>query len=109
MENLGTAVLPHKISEHGLVHKDGVYMSIDFDLAPTKISELKEEFGRDIDIIRRHIFKTNDLNSEECTLCDELLPPAYRKDVKQMIEIAKKKKSYQFQYNSGLKYYPFQK
>ncbi|XP_055843017.1 probable 28S ribosomal protein S6, mitochondrial [Episyrphus balteatus] len=109
LENLGSRALPHKISEHGLVHREGNYFAIQFDTAPTKIVDLNEEYGRDIDIIRRHIFKLEEPKAVECTLHEELQPPAYRKDVQKMIEIAKRKQKKKYDYNSGLDYYPFQK
>ncbi|ALC44044.1 mRpS6 [Drosophila busckii] len=108
-ENLGTRALPHKVSEHGVVHREATHFTIAFDTAPTKIADLKEEFGRDIDIIRRHIFKVEDPVEHKCTLHEEMLPPAYRKDVQEIIEIAKRKQKPKYNYNSGLDYYPFQK
>ncbi|KAH8372414.1 hypothetical protein KR093_011408 [Drosophila rubida] len=109
LENLGARPLPHKVSEHGVVHKEGTYFSIFFDSAPTKIMDLKEEFGRDIDIIRRNIYKVEESAEYKCTLHDEMLPPAYRKDVQEIIDIAKRKHKPKYNYNSGLDYYPFQK
>ncbi|CAD7004329.1 probable 28S ribosomal protein S6, mitochondrial [Ceratitis capitata] len=109
LENLGTRALPHKISEHGVVHREGSYFTITFDSAPTKISDFMEEFGRDIDIVRRRIFKIEEPEEFQCTLHEEMLPPAYRKDVQEMIDIAKRKQKPKFKYNSGLDYYPFQK
>lgn len=109
LQNLGSRVLPYKISEHGLVHVEGTYFTINFDVAPSKITDMREEFGRDIDIVRRHIFKVEEPEMYECTLHEEMLPPAYRKDVQEMIEIAKRKHKPKYNYNSGLDYYPFQK
>ncbi|TMW51499.1 hypothetical protein DOY81_003404 [Sarcophaga bullata] len=109
LQNLGSKALPYKISEHGLVHREGTYFTINFDAAPSKIADVREELGRDIDIIRRHIFKVEEPEKYECTLHEEMLPPAYRKDVQEMIEIAKRKQKPKFNYNSGMEYYPFQK
>ncbi|XP_034480464.1 probable 28S ribosomal protein S6, mitochondrial [Drosophila innubila] len=109
LENLGSRPLPHKVSEHGVVHREGTHFNIMFDTAPTKILDLKEEFGRDIDIIRRNIYKVEEAVEFKCTLHDEMLPPAYRKDVQEIIDIAKKKQKPKYNYNSGLDYYPFQK
>ncbi|EDW68840.1 small ribosomal subunit protein bS6m isoform X1 [Drosophila virilis] len=108
-ENLGTRALPFKVSEHGVVHREATHFTITFDTAPTKLSDLKEEFGRDIDIIRRYIFKVEEPEDYECTLHEEMLPPAYRKDVQELIDIAKRKQKPKYNYNSGLDYYPFQK
>ncbi|XP_030565405.1 probable 28S ribosomal protein S6, mitochondrial [Drosophila novamexicana] len=108
-ENLGTRALPFKVSEHGVVHREATHFTITFDTAPTKLSDLKEEFGRDIDIIRRYIFKVEEPEEYKCTLHEEMLPPAYRKDVQELIDIAKRKQKPKYNYNSGLDYYPFQK
>ncbi|XP_023160390.1 probable 28S ribosomal protein S6, mitochondrial [Drosophila hydei] len=108
-ENLGTRALPYKVSEHGVIHREATHFTITFDSAPTKLSDLKEEFGRDIDIIRRHIFKLEEPEEHKCTLHDEMLPPSYRKDVQEIIDIAKRKQKPKYNYNSGLDYYPFQK
>ncbi|XP_017053544.1 probable 28S ribosomal protein S6, mitochondrial [Drosophila ficusphila] len=109
LENLGTRALPHKVSEHGVVHREGTHFTIAFDTAPTRIADLKEEFGRDIDIIRRYIFKVEEPEEKPCTLHEEMLPPAYRKDVQEIIAAAQKKQKKKYNYNSGLDYYPFQK
>ncbi|KAH8286871.1 hypothetical protein KR018_003570 [Drosophila ironensis] len=109
LENLGTRPLPHKVSEHGVVHREGTHFTIEFDTAPTKIADLKEEFGRDIDIVRRYIFKVEAPTEQPCTLHEEMLPPAYRKDVQELIASAQKNQKKKYNYNSGLDYYPFQK
>lgn len=109
LENLGSRPLPHKVSEHGVVHREATHFTITFDTAPTKISDLTEEFGRDIDIIRKNVFKLEEPEKFKCTLHDEMLPPAYRKDVQEIIDIAKRKQKPKYNYNSGLDYYPFQK
>lgn len=110
LQNLGYRMLPYKISEHGAVHREGNHFLINFDMAPRKLADFREVLGRDIDIIRKHIYKIQeDVEMPECTLHEEIQPPALRKDVQEMIEIAKRKQKPKFQYNSGLDYYPFQK
>jgi small subunit ribosomal protein S6 len=39
---------------------------------------LEEEYGRDVDIVRRRIFRIETPEEFECTLHEEILPPAYR-------------------------------
>jgi small subunit ribosomal protein S6 len=111
LENLGNRDLPYKISEHGLVHRHASYFAMQFDSPPQAIFDLQEEYGRDVDIIRRRIFRVDETEEPKaCTLHEELLPPAYRKDVQKMMDIASKKKPQGgFKYNSGLDYFPFQK
>lgn len=82
-----------------------------FDVPPQHLEDIDEEYSRDVDIVRRRIFNIDPKDKPiECTLHEELQPPAYRKDVKELLEIAQKKKPRkQFKYNSGLDHYPFQK
>lgn len=87
---------------------------IKFDTPPTAIHDIQEELGRDVDIIRRHIFKLEDPKETpkaklECTLHEEMLPPAYRKEVIKMIEMGQRKQKPKYPQNTGLSYYPFQK
>ncbi|XP_062561252.1 small ribosomal subunit protein bS6m [Armigeres subalbatus] len=111
LDNLGTRPLPFKTSVHGLVHRTGSYFVVKFDTPPAKVEDLEEEYGRDVDIIRKRIYKADATLQEEvsCTFHEEMLPPAYRKDVQQMIATANKNKKKGFQYNTGYDYYPFQK
>lgn len=86
---------------------------IKFDVKPQAIDDLREELGRDVDVVRRHVFRLEDgvpeVLEKECTLHEELLPPAYRKEVIKMMEIGKKGQKPKYPHNSGLDYYPFQK
>jgi len=109
VENLGPRNLPYKISEHGVVNKTGSLFIMKFDVAPKHVQELEEEYARDVDIIRKLVVKMEDQKKLECTLEEELQPPAYRKDVIKLMEIAKKKQKAKYPHNSGLNYYPFQK
>lgn len=109
LENLGTRALPYKMSEHGLVHRTGSYFLMHFDCSTNLIADVREEYGRDIDIVRANVFKVEEPAAIECTLDEELLPPAYRKDVIKMMEVAKKRDKPKYDQKSGLDYYPFQK
>uniref|UniRef100_A0A6B2EGG9 Small ribosomal subunit protein bS6m n=1 Tax=Phlebotomus kandelakii TaxID=1109342 RepID=A0A6B2EGG9_9DIPT len=113
IHNMGTLDLPYKISSQGIVNRVGTYFTVEFSVPPSQIEEIDEEYSREVDIIRRGIFKIEDElekpRDKTCTLHEELLPPAYRKEVQEMIEIANRKKKPKFQYNSGLDYYPFSK
>lgn len=80
-----------------------------FDSPTTLIHEMKEEYGRDIDIIRRHVFKIEEPRQFSCTLHEESLPPAYRKEVQRMVAMAKRSEKPKYNQKSGLDYYPFQK
>ncbi|PNF37432.1 putative 28S ribosomal protein S6, mitochondrial [Cryptotermes secundus] len=78
VENLGTRNLPYKMSAHDAVHKKGSYFVFQFICPPASLHDLEEEYGRDVDIIRRRIFKVEAPEEFECTLHEEILPPAYR-------------------------------
>lgn len=109
LENLGTRPLPHKMSEHGLVHRTGSYFLMHFDCSTQLIADFREEYGRDIDIVRANIFKVEKAEPIQCTLDEELLPPAYRKEVIEMMEVAKKREKKKYDQRTGLDYYPFQR
>ncbi|XP_068627987.1 small ribosomal subunit protein bS6m [Battus philenor] len=112
IENLGFRATPFKTSAHGLVHREANFFVFKIDTATKVVADLKEEYNRDVDIIRQNVFKVQDDSDHSCTLEEEMLPPAYRKDVQKMIEVGKtqvNRFTYKFKYNSGLDYYPFQK
>ncbi|KAB0796424.1 hypothetical protein PPYR_10485 [Photinus pyralis] len=109
LENLGTRDIPFKISAHGVVYKQASYYVFTFNVPPIAIKDLLDEFERDVDIIRRKIFKQNSPEFKECTLHEELQPAPYRKSVQELIAQARKLDKPKFNYNTGLDYYPFQK
>ncbi|KAM3968184.1 mitochondrial ribosomal protein S6 [Aphomia sociella] len=112
IENLGFRAMPYKTSAHGLVHREANYFVFKIDTPTLAVVDLKEEYSRDVDIIRQRVFKCQDETDHSCTLEEELLPPAYREEVQKMIEVGKtqvNRFTYKFKYNSGLDYYPFQK
>lgn len=112
IENLGFRAMPYKTSAHGLVHREANYFIFKIDSATKSVADLKEEYSRDVDIIRQRVYKVQENSEHTCTLEEELKPPAYREDVQKMIEIGKtqvNRFTYKFKYNSGLDYYPFQK
>lgn len=112
IENLGFRAMPYKTSAHGLVHREANYFVFKIDTATQTVADLKEEYSRDVDIVRQRVFKVQPDDEHKCTLEEELLPPAYRKEVQKMIEVGKtqvNRFTYKFKYNSGLDYYPFQK
>ncbi|XP_076298180.1 mitochondrial ribosomal protein S6 [Lasioglossum baleicum] len=108
IENWGDKELPCKASSHGKVYKEAGHFFFCFDVPPASLKDLTDEYNRDIDIIRTKIYKQNPLEPEkvECTLEEELLPPAYRPSILKLLEHKKKGKK-EFKYNSGLGYYPF--
>lgn len=53
--------------------------------------------------------KNHDSIEFECTLDEEMKPAPYRKDVQELIKLAKKKEKPKFEYNAEWDYYPFQK
>ncbi|XP_023948891.1 probable 28S ribosomal protein S6, mitochondrial [Bicyclus anynana] len=112
IENLGFRAMPYKTSSHSVVHREANYFVFKIDTATQAVADLKEEYSRDVDIIRQRVYKVQEKADHKCTLEEELLPAAYREDVQKMIELGKtqvNRFTYKFKYNSGLDYYPFQK
>lgn len=109
IENLGARTLPYKVSIHGLVNREGHAFTYKFDIPPNYLQDINEEYGRDVDIVKRFIFREETSMTFNCTLEDELKPPAYRKEVIEMMRIAKKSEKGKYSLNTGLDYYPFQK
>ncbi|XP_059479956.1 small ribosomal subunit protein bS6m [Neocloeon triangulifer] len=110
MENLGISKeTPYKISSHGQVHRTASYFAVKFDIPPSTLDDLKDSYQRDVDIVRYRIYKVEEPPKFECTLHEENLPPAYRKDVQQLIAESEKNKPKQWDAKSGLDYYPFQR
>lgn len=85
------------------------YFFIEFNAPPKYIEDIYEEYGRDVDIVRRRIYKKQETEFKECTLDTEIQPAPYRKKVQDLITQARKSDKPKFEYNSGLNYYPFQK
>lgn len=109
LDNLGTCATPYKISSHDAVHHQASYFVFEFNAPPLCIDQLLDEYGRDVDVMRKRIFKKNMPKNVECTLHEELLPPPYRKDVQELVAKAKRHEKPKFRYNADLDYYPFQK
>lgn len=109
LENMGTRPMPFKTSNHGMVYNKAAYFLLEFNIPPTAIEDLKEEYARDVDIIRRRIYKKVAPDNFECTLHEELKPPPYRKSVQELVANARKMDKPKYDYRSGLDYYPFQK
>ncbi|OWR48623.1 small ribosomal subunit protein bS6m [Danaus plexippus] len=112
IENLGFRPIPYKTSAHGLVHREANYFIFKLDTATKAVADLREEYSRDVDIVRQRFYKVQTDEQPACTLEEEMLPPAYREEVQKMIEVGKtqvNRFTYKFKYNSGLDYYPFQK
>lgn len=109
IENLGTKETPFRISANGVVYKNASYFLYEFHIPPSTLYDFKDELHRDVDIVKQSIYKKNEPTDFECTLHEELLPPPYRKDVQELLELAKRKHKPKFSYNTGLDHYPFQK
>ncbi|XP_008213719.1 probable 28S ribosomal protein S6, mitochondrial [Nasonia vitripennis] len=115
IDNLGKLATPYRMSANNETHKEANYFIIHFDLPPSKLATLNEECQRDIDIVKCKIYNKNEDKKIECTLHEELLPPAYRPQVQKMLAIGAKQQAkkdklkHKFKFNTGLDYYPFQR
>ncbi|XP_012225659.1 small ribosomal subunit protein bS6m [Linepithema humile] len=109
MENWGLKQLPCKIKSHQHVHREANHFLICFDAPPNQLEKIFDECNRDVDIVRLKIYKQNEPIKKECTFHKEMLPPAYRPSVQEMMKMAQKqnRNKYEFKHNSGLDYYPF--
>ncbi|KOC66949.1 putative 28S ribosomal protein S6, mitochondrial [Habropoda laboriosa] len=110
IENWGDKELPCKAPAHGKVHTHAGHFMFCFDSPPSEIFNIYDYCKRNLSIIRTQIYKEFvPSKNVECSLEEELLPPAYRPNVQKLLEESKKHKSgkVKFHYNSGLDYYPF--
>nr|CAG4645938.1 EOG090X0IQO [Lynceus sp. MCZ IZ 141354] len=105
-----TQQLPYTMIANDAKHKTGHYVFITFNAPPAVVEDVNDELQRDLDIIRGSILRVEKPSPFSCTLEEELQPPAYRKEVQEMLaEIEKKKKVFFKRNTPNLDYYPFQK
>ncbi|CAG9857605.1 unnamed protein product [Phyllotreta striolata] len=109
LENLGTRETPYKISSNGMPHRQASYFLYECNIPPSKIGDIINEYSRDVDIIKKDIYKKTIPEQFECTLHEEMQPPPYRKDVQEIMALARRKEKRKFKANTGMDYYPFQK
>ncbi|XP_076177609.1 mitochondrial ribosomal protein S6 [Ptiloglossa arizonensis] len=111
LENWGEKDLPCKATSHGKTHKRAGYFFLCFDVPPSSIKDLIDEYKRDVDIVRVNIFKQNTESDIKCTIEEELLPAPYRPSVTKLLKMASRDRNEKnkFKSNSGLDYYPFLK
>ncbi len=108
--SLGHQTLPYRMKAGDAWHREGNYFIIQFDAPPTALEQVTDSVRRDIDVIRPSLVKMRPPSKFTCTLEEELQPPAYRKDVTELIESEGKGKKPLFKRNiPGLDYNPFQK
>lgn len=79
IDNLGVTDTPWKISSHDAIHKTASYFIVEFDVPSSALHQFNNYLSRDIDIIKRTIFRVPENTPQpDCTLHNELKPPAYR-------------------------------
>lgn len=109
LDNLGFRDLPFKMSMDRVGYRQGNQFIYTFDVPTQKLTELSEEYNRDVDIIRQSIYKIKEHEQVPCTLQDEMKVPSYREDVQKLLELNKKKEKKPWLSQSGIDYYPFQR
>ncbi|XP_077291060.1 mitochondrial ribosomal protein S6 [Arctopsyche grandis] len=112
IDSLGHQPTPFKISCTDSQHREAHYFIIKFDSNIKMISRLRDEYNRDVDVVRQQFYKVRDERAISCELEKESQPPAYREEVQEMMKQGKKQQNpftYKFKYNSGMTHYPFQK
>nr|CAG4649000.1 EOG090X0IQO [Polyphemus pediculus] len=109
-QSMGHSPLPYRIKAHNVMHKEGNYFVMKFDAPTSSVSSMSDAFKRDIDIVKQIVFKQEQQSTFECTLDEEMKPPAYRKDVEKLVEEGRVIKRPMYNQNTpGINYYPFQK
>lgn len=79
IDNLGTSDTPWKMSSHDAIHKKANYFIVEFDVPSSALYPFNNYLSRDVDIIKRTIFRIPENEPQPpCTLHYELKPPAYR-------------------------------
>lgn len=90
IENLGlNRELPMKMYRNGQTYTAGSYFLFTFDSSLQTRRSLLDELKRDVDIVRSSLVTLSPPKKFDCTLDEELLPPAYRPSVKKLMEEAK--------------------
>ncbi|KAK3862426.1 hypothetical protein Pcinc_031715 [Petrolisthes cinctipes] len=111
IESLGVRELPYKIRNHGRLHSRGNYFLVRFVAPPSSITNISDNCLRDLDIIRPFISKVEGQPAISCSLHQDLKPPAFRPEVHQMMEEAKKRVPIyarnKFKLNTPMGYNPF--
>nr|CAG4643624.1 EOG090X0IQO [Ilyocryptus agilis] len=108
--SLGSGPLPYKMRAHTRVFKEGTYFLMKFDAPSTALDTLLDELRRDSDLIKSLLQKVEEPAKFECTLDEEMQPPAYRKDVLELVDESKKVIRHRYRQNTpGFSYYPFQR
>ena len=108
--SLGNKPLPYRMKGNNMWHKEATYFLIQFDAPSAAMEQVADAVRRDIDVIRPHFFKMEPKTLFSCTLEEELKPPAYRKDVEDLIQEGRRTKPTYFKRNiPGIDYNPFQK
>lgn len=92
IENLGTKELPIKMSSHGRTHLTGSYFLFRFDASPQFQWTFRDEIKRDVDVIRATFMNIRPVLNFECTLEEEMQPPAYRPSVQNLLKTGKVEK-----------------
>jgi len=100
--------LPHRMRGDS----KGTYAQFYF-VAPTeKVPDIKKGVRYDPEVLRSNVFSVKPFQDTECSLEEELKPPALRKNVQQMIQEADDRepievKVKRFDPRTNLGYYPF--
>ncbi|GBO16615.1 hypothetical protein AVEN_21805-1, partial [Araneus ventricosus] len=92
LQNLGTRDLPYKVKKEEIFYYKGSYFVYKFTGSPAIFSKVKEVCDRDTDILKLGFVDVYKGDPKDCTLEEELLPPALRPSVKKLLEESKKHK-----------------
>lgn len=93
IENLGVRDLPYRIVNEGVSFQKANYFVYSFTARGKIFDEITDECSRDLDIIRHNILHIMAELPYDCTLDEELKPPALRKSVLNLMAQSKKNKA----------------
>ncbi|KAG8192986.1 hypothetical protein JTE90_028106 [Oedothorax gibbosus] len=89
IDNLGKRELPYKIP-HYTQSTHGHFFVLTFDGSPKVHAEVTKELKLDVDLLKYGFSPVYKDLKEECTLEEELLPPALRPSVQKLLSVSNK-------------------
>lgn len=108
IDYLGFNPLPYKISKNRLPYRHAEQIIFKCDFSAKLKNDLVEETDLDVDIIRCRVYPLQTPKPIVCNLQEDLIPVAYRRDVKKLVELQQKKKKVHWAMQTGIPYYPYE-
>lgn len=111
IEFLGHRQCPKKLFREGTLYSHANYFIFNCDLQEKILHELKDEFDRNQNVLRKAFIEVRPRAPVECTLQEELQIPSHRPSVQKMIYEGRQVPKFRkiWEPNTGLDFYPFHK